>query len=304
MDQLKHRFYILGLSLLVLIVALAGLLGILDILPKPTSSTSSPDGEPAVSQQPGDNKPQDIPSQPPEDGNQPDATPTDIPANIPNFTVSLPDSFDLNVSSGSMPGISLKSPMPPHIPVLEVAGAESTQYLKSITSSLYNGQEWVMENMGDYIVYNGELLIPPELDPNQITIDNITVAAIADIINGKVAIPTSLYPVSVNSSVPLLYFPEDGTFLSEEGFSEEAYTFETIHYIFDRRTLANADLDLLEKYLQLPDAITPRTYELADNITGGIQTSFLMAKALEDYLKTNNASHFEFEHSPQGWEPD
>jgi len=79
---------------------------------------------------------------------------------------------------------------------------------------------------------------------------------LVNIVNGVSAIPTSLYPVSINASEPLLYFPEDMTFLTEEEFPED-YIFETIHYIFDRQTLANADLDLIQEYLQLPENITP-----------------------------------------------
>ena len=67
--------------------------------------------------------------------------------------------------------------------------------------------------------------------------------------------------------------------------------------------MANAHLDPQPEYLQLPDNITPRTYELAENITSGIESPFLKAKALEDYLKTNYAYDFNADPAPEGWEP-
>ena len=301
MDHVKRRFYILGLSLLVLIIALAGLLGILDSLPGPSSATTGPGNVQPITTPPGDN------------GGQPQTTAaptTTTPGNenppqmniTPRFSMSLPKSLDVDISKPTNPGLSLDSATSTHIPILEVTGAENTEYLKSVTASTYDGAEWVMENLADYIEYNGELTIPEGVDPNQIVTDDITVATLVDIINGKVAIPTSLYPVSIDSSEPLLYFPDDMTFLSEEEFPEE-YTFETIHFIYDRQQLANADLELLEEYLQLPDNITPRTYELAETLTGGIESPYYMAKAIEDYLKTKYTYDYDFTPAPAGQEP-
>lgn len=297
MGQLKRRLYTLGLSLLVLIVALAGLLSVLDILNSATVSSTSNAGSASPTTTPADivQKPPETPSKPP---------PTTPNVNItPKLALSLPDSFNLDVSRATEPELSLNNTgTATHYPVLEVTGAENTEYLKSLTASYYDGTEWKQEEFGEYIEYNGELLIPPGINPAQIVTDNITVATLVDIVNGKVAIPTSLYPVSVNSSEPLLYFPEDMTFLAEEEFPEE-YVFQTIHFVFERGALANADLDSIQKYLQLPENITPRTYELAKDITGGIESPFLMAKAIEDYLKTNYTYDFEFDPAPSGHEP-
>jgi transglutaminase-like putative cysteine protease len=300
MGQFKRRFYILGLSLLVLVIALAGLMGALDILNKPTQSAANPGGNistttpttPLVINTPSVTPP---PSQ---------NTTTTPDVNItPKMSLSLPDSLKFDPSKATDPGLSLNNTITPiHYPILEVTGAKNTGYLKSLTSSYYDGKEWLPEDYSDYVNYNGELELPPGIDPSQVVTDNITVQTLVDIVNGKVAIPTSLYPVSVNSSEPLLYFPDDDTFLSQDNFPEE-YVFQTIHFIFDRQKLANAQLDKILKYLQLPDDITPRTYELADNITNGIESPFLQAKAIEDYLKTNYKYDFNFQPAPQGQEP-
>jgi len=300
MDLLKRRFYILGLSLLVLIIALAGLLGILDSLSESTTTTANPgNGEPTTTQPP-DNGEKPPGTETPNQNSNDKAPPSQ--AITPKFVLSLPDSFNLGKVSSTNPGLALGSAMPVHFPILEVTGAANTEYLKSITAAYYDGAEWLPTELGDYIEYNGKLIVPPGIDPDQIVTDDITVSTLVDIVNGKAAIPTSLYPVSVNSSEPLLYFPDDMTFLAEEEFPEE-YIFETAHYIFDRQTLANANLDLIQEYLQLPENITPRTYELAETITGGIESSYYMAKAIEDYLKTEYTYSYEFESAPAGWEP-
>lgn len=132
--------------------------------------------------------------------------------------------------------------------------------------------------------------------------DSINVTALADIAGVKVAVPTSLYPLSINSSETLLYSPDDSTFLTDKQFPQE-YEFQTVHYAFSNNTLANAVLDPSQEYLQLPDNITARTYQLADNITSGIKSPFLQAKAIEDYLKTNYKYDFNFEPAPPGQEP-
>jgi hypothetical protein len=292
MGQLKHRFLILGLSLLVLVIALAGLLGVLDTLPEPGSSAAVPGGNPPTASGVPQDEPGDAPVEPPE------YTPPEDMV----LPISLPENFSFDISRATSAVPALEGEYPPHYPIFEVSGAEDTQYLKSMTASYFDGAEWLMNGLSGYIPYNGDLVIPPGIEPDMIVTDNISVSMLVDIVNGVSAIPTSLYPTGIDAAVPLLYFPDDMTFLTEEEFPEQ-YIFDTIHYIFDRQTLANADLDMLQEYLQLPDNITPRTYELAANLTGGIESPFLMAKALEDYLKTSYAYDYEAEAAPEGWEP-
>ena len=300
MGQLKRRFYIFGLSLLVLVIALAGLLGALDILNKPAQSAANPGGITPTGT-----------ATTPLVNNTPIVTPapsenTTTTPNVditPKMALSLPDSLNFDISKATNPGLSLNSTTTSvHYPILEVTGAKNTEYLKSITSSYYDGSEWTPENPSDYVKYDGQSALPSGITPDQILTDNITVDTLADIANGKIAVPTSLYPLSINSSEPLLFSPDDATFLTDKQFPQE-YNFQTVHYAFSNKALANAVLDPEQQYLQLPENISSRIYQLADNITGGIVSPFLKAKAIEDYLKTNYKYDFNFQPAPQGQEP-
>ena len=277
-DQARNRFFVLIISFLVLVMTLAGLLGILDILPQPVGSESSPDENPSASSQPG----------PSITGKKPEG--------------SLPESGTegLTVSLSSV--CSLKSEPPPHIPVFEVTGAATTSYLKSNAFSYYDGETWKREDNAQNYRYDGETLLPPVTSYNQKTEDDIAVTSISTPSTGTVPLPTSLYPVRISADVPLLYFPEEQVFHSEEGFPD-AYTFRTIHYDFDDSVLLKAEVDSQNKYLQLPAGITQRTRELARTITRDGKTPYQKAKAIEDYLKTNYTYDFYYEHAPEGWEP-
>jgi transglutaminase-like putative cysteine protease len=305
MGQLKHRFLILGLTLLVLIIALAGLLGVLDTLPKADST-----GVPSTANLPSDNSSagntsSGNTSNENSDGGLPQFPNVELPEfSLPdiNLPVSLPDSFKLDVSKAAGAALSLDGEALPHYPLFNVTGAQDTQFLKSMTSSYFDGTAWADSDLSDFISYNGTLSIPSVIEPDQILTDEISIGRLADIIDGKTAIPTSLYPTSINATGPLLYNPDDMTFMAEAGFPEE-YSFDTVHYNFDQQSLADAHLDPEPEYLQLPDNITPRTFELAENITSGIESPFFKAKAIEDYLKTNYAYDFNADPAPEGWEP-
>ncbi len=299
---MKNRFYLLGLSFLVLIVALAGLLGILDTLPKPAVSQSSQDGsKPTPTQSsPAASKP--TPSQPSPSGNKPIPSQGDTPSTgtQPADSISKNDTIQKNASLAA--GFSLKNPMPPHIPLFEVTGAANTAYLKSQTASFFNGREWQGEGDTQSKKYKGETLTTGVVSYNRQAVDDISITSLLKASAGTVALPTSLYPLRVTSPASLLYYPEEQVFSSEDGFPN-AYTFRTVHYSFTDSVLLNAKADLQDKYLQLPSGITPRTRELANTITKGLKTPYQKAKAIENYLKTNYVYDFDYKRAPDTWEP-
>lgn len=266
-------------------------MAILDLLPQPVGSRASPDG--------------DLPA-----SSQPDTSTADKKPEGP-----LPGTITEALTTGISPYFSLKVPPPPHIPVLEVTGAATTSLLKSKTSSSYDGEIWQREDNSQHYRYEGETLLQPVASYSQKTEDDIEVAiykgkagdnvastSVLVLPTGTTPIPTSLYPVSVSTDIPLLYFPEEQVFHSEEGFPE-AYTFRTVHYAFDDSVLRDAGVTPQDKYLQLPADITPRTRELARTITKDAKTPYQKAKAIEDYLKTNYTYDFYYEHAPEGREP-
>lgn len=287
MGQMKRRFLILGLSLLVLIVALAGLFSALDVLPKSPNSVN--------------NNPQQV-NPPPENDSE---TPVDLTPDVSldrDTGISLMDIFDFDLSKAMNALPALKGKIPPHYPLLEVSGAGHTGYLKSVSFSYFDGQEWRLTGLEDYVKYDGSTLNPTGISPDRTTTDEITVTPLVNVAGGEAAVPTSLHPLKVVSPEPLLYSPDDMAFITEDEFPEQ-YTFQAAQYAFTRQKLADAKLDIKQEYLQLPSNITQRTYELADSLTSGIESPFLKSKAIEDYLKTNYNYDLETESAPNGREP-
>jgi len=275
---MRNRFFVLALSFLVLVVALAGLLGILEILPQPVVPGSSPDGNlPASS--------------------QPVVSPTPTKPASPSLEPFIPQP-----TAGISSDLSLNSEPPPHIPVFEVTGAATTSYLKSDAYPTYDGERWQREDNTQHYRYERETLPVPVASYNRKTEDDIAVTPLFVLATGTVPLPTSLYPVRITADVPLLYFPDEQVFHSEEGFPD-AYTFRTAHYAFDDSVLLEAEVDPQDRYLSLPPVITQRTRELAYTITKDVKTPYQKAKAIENYLKANYVYDFDYKHAPEGWEP-
>ncbi len=65
----------------------------------------------------------------------------------------------------------------------------------------------------------------------------------------------------------------------------------------------NAELDPAPEYLQLPDNITDRTKQLAEDITEDIASPYLKSKAIESYLKENYTYDLDYERAPDEYEP-
>ena len=58
-----------------------------------------------------------------------------------------------------------------------------------------------------------------------------------------------------------------------------------------------------ERYLQMPDSITPETIALAEQLTAGLDNPFDKAIAVRDYLRENIAYNDQIQAVPQGVEP-
>lgn len=58
-----------------------------------------------------------------------------------------------------------------------------------------------------------------------------------------------------------------------------------------------------ERYLQLPESITPETLVLAESLTAGLDNPYDMSVAVRDYLRTNIDYNDQIEAAPEGVEP-
>ncbi|MDY6912263.1 MAG: transglutaminase-like domain-containing protein, partial [Chloroflexota bacterium] len=70
------------------------------------------------------------------------------------------------------------------------------------------------------------------------------------------------------------------------------------------RDLLN-ELSLIDdpEYLELPENITERVYDLSLRITEGMPTPFEKAKAIEEFLRVKYKYNLNYTPAPSGWEP-
>jgi transglutaminase-like putative cysteine protease len=236
----------------------------------------------------------------------------DTLAVTPPLPVSQPSTPQLNPNSGVNPGnqgnidflkdISPEGDLPPHIPLFEVTGGGATSLLRSTATLSYDGKVWHFPASSVIQDYTGGKINPPVAGYARKILNNATINTLQDFGAGTTALPTSLYPVSVDSPVPLSYLPEDQLFVSDQGLPE-SYSFQSASYQFDQSTLKNAVVAKDEKYLQLPSQITERTHQLAQDITAGITSPYQKAQNIQDYLKENYSYDFDYKPAPEAHEP-
>lgn len=72
---------------------------------------------------------------------------------------------------------------------------------------------------------------------------------------------------------------------------------------FERAELNSASCVGGAEYVQVPPSISERVRNLSLEITGGFDTPYEKARAIEVYLKLHYAYDLDFEPAPAGWEP-
>lgn len=205
---------------------------------------------------------------------------------------------------GEISSLSLKGGLPPHVPVFNVSGSSHTNYLKSIVTTIYDGAGWSLPDtlvQTDREYYGGRIDTHVKryswYDQDQIQI--IPIVAMSGYI------PTSMYPQELVFEVPQIttsYFPDYSIFFVSNTF-ELPYRFQTIHYTYLTELLRQAEVIENEEYLQLPNEITDRTFELALSLTNSVSTPYEKIKNLEQYLQEYFEYDVEYTRSPDGWEP-
>ncbi|MGH2537842.1 MAG: DUF4129 domain-containing transglutaminase family protein [Candidatus Promineifilaceae bacterium] len=87
----------------------------------------------------------------------------------------------------------------------------------------------------------------------------------------------------------------------------ERYQVVSRYSLADAASLRQASQDypawVLERYLQLPDTITPETVALAEQLTAGLNNPFDKAIAVRDYLRRNISYNDQIPAPPDGVEP-
>ncbi len=188
------------------------------------------------------------------------------------------------------------------ITLFKVSGAANTSLLRTGVVADLKGNSWKFDPNAKIIPYNGEPISSPVKGFSQKLTDEISVYPQYGMSNGEFPVPTSLYSSSISSSKPLNYMPDDHVFISEQGLPE-SYSFQSTQYKFDTRTLDNAKVDPVPDYSGLPSTTTPRTRQLAEDITGILESPYEKAKAIEKYLKDNYSYDVNYKPAPKGTDP-
>ena len=216
-------------------------------------------------------------------------------------------------------------------PLFNVSGAGHTSLLRSATGDLYQDGEWQQLDpisldseawddlpreildlidqgvLDEVLIEQGmdallssdralpDLLAQPSATPDSLDIDHITVSPA----EGFESLQPGTLPIGAN---PLgvrdegSYNPFSQTFESEEPVSE--YEWRSMALGFAQTALAQAEAADDPTYLQLPDDLPPRVRHLAGEITQGIESSYLKAQAIEQFLK----SEYSYRETPPGQE--
>ncbi|MGC9308695.1 MAG: transglutaminase-like domain-containing protein, partial [Thermoplasmatota archaeon] len=210
-------------------------------------------------------------------------------------------SDDSQCSSISMDSsLSPEGGKPPHIPLFNVTGAAHTSYLRGVTASWYTGRLWKLPATSIQQAYHGETLSTSVTAYDTQQKDEISIKPLHVVNPGF--IPTALYPEKMQISTRTSYYPKQYIFRSHNRF-DSSYTFTTLHYQFDEKTLREATPAYKDRHLQIPSEITQRTKSLAHNITRGIENPYEKILAIKNYLQTVYEYNWSYERAPDGWEP-
>ncbi len=185
---------------------------------------------------------------------------------------------------------------PENIPVFRVAGSAHTRYLRTATGDSYSDGTWSQSDpagvkldedasVPDALAPLNEELHLPRATPLHEFVDRIVVSPI----EGGDGFPAGVLPISKNLQsvdTPATYYPFSETLIVDSGVS--SYTWEATLPVFALRDKVEAPPAAAPAYLELPDGLPPRVYELAGQI-GDAESPYLKARLLQIYLQEEYA---------------
>jgi hypothetical protein len=164
----------------------------------------------------------------------------------------------------------------------------SGTHMRGLIKSNYTGYVWELNSLQGKYETGKELGYDPSLNVNS----NIKEIKLTYKIKGINTIFNALYPISISIGNDTINGDENMQLSSPDDIkSGEGYTITIKDYLWDKNSLINAKVDTsksgLMQYLALPDNISQRVSQLADEITNEYDKPFLKASAIEKYLKDN-----------------
>ena len=188
-------------------------------------------------------------------------------------------------------------------PLFLVKGARNTPYLRVAVYSEYDNGTWFLEK-SDPQIYAGDKITVTSVPGNSVT-DTIAIIPLSNFTGINIPLPTAKYTsqiVAERYSSEILYYPNQMYFLING--SLQGYTFKTVHYVLSTEDLSGRrTIALDEKYLQVPDSLPRELWELAENITRGISTSYGKIIAIERFLLQNYVYDDNCTLAPEGVDP-
>ncbi len=188
----------------------------------------------------------------------------------------------------------------PHQELFYIRDSSPTRYIKTVSCNRYDGELWKLGQQRNEYYYGSELEIDGVSNYEMEIENDIFIDPINEFPEGF--IPVSTYTTSVEGVRRLKYYPEENVFYSHYGFFD-SYSFDVKHYRYREDVLNNSDIIDKEEYIQLPDSISQKIYELANDITEGYDGGFQKALAIQEYLKENYEYNADYEKAPEGHEP-
>jgi hypothetical protein len=288
--KISRRALILILSVVVIGLTLAGLQGILNLLanrgPLETAGAQPPvtiNGQVLPTKTPTASTPK---------SSQPNSVefPFDI-AQISELSSVLPR-LDIASQSGLLP----------HVPLLKINGDLGTPYLRGSVASLYRNSTWKYDSSMPAARYKGEKLDYGIEGYNRKSLNNVAISPLAQFSVAKMPLPSGQYVNKLTSGFPVSYDANNRVFVSDSGIPSD-YSFEEIKYVFDDKVLTEARIASEQADLAISPEITQRTLDLAKEISAGIDSPYLKAKAIEKYLKENYTYDFDYKPAPDNVEP-
>ena len=178
----------------------------------------------------------------------------------------------------------------PHTPVFIVRGAGEVDFLRTAVGDRYADGEWLRDEQTEARYLPGGPVNDPG-PPTQITTSATgyrTSRLTVEPPEGEETIPRGIVPISLHReglSIRGTLYHHAETFVSDR--SEASYEWDVSVPSFSQAQLDSARPSSSYSHASLPDGLPDRIGVLAREITSGRTSPYQMAKAIEQYLRSN-----------------
>ena len=184
-------------------------------------------------------------------------------------------------------------------PVMDVVTAVNRYYQATVLDT-YTSQAWELRNTVG-VDLKKRALPMPEFEARRIITQTVTMRQLTNVIMGA-PMPVNVSVPATARAIPQGLTPEEALTAEQIGASElgmiisdeiiqpgGSYTITSAISFASEEQLRNDDAeygpDITERYLQLPDTVPQRVFDLAEEIAQGYDNPYDIAKAVEAYVR-------------------